>query len=119
MEGNYSVKIESFAERHFIKSFQKKYKTAWDVTQRAIIAEFEHIDALLLTDRAETKFTVAGTHESAKASGNRCIIAAYKSSQSVLVLLIYGKTDLGGRKETDAWKNLVRDNYPDLKGLVR
>jgi hypothetical protein len=92
MEGNYLVKIEPFAERHFIKFFQKKYKTAWDVTLRAIFAEFERIDSLLLTDRAEviseiddvriikTKFKIAGTQESAKTSGNRCIVADYRSS---------------------------------------
>jgi hypothetical protein len=87
MHGNYSVQIEGFAERHFIKSFEKKYKVRWDFTLRAIIAELERIDTLLLTSRAETicdagdikivktKFRVVGTKESAKTSGNRCIVA--------------------------------------------
>ena len=87
MQGNYSVKIEDFAERHFIKSFQRKYKIHWDITLRAITAELERIDMLLKTDRAETmcdvdgvkivktKFKVVKTKESAKTSGNRCIVA--------------------------------------------
>jgi hypothetical protein len=129
MEGNYLVKIEPFAERHFIKFFQKKYKTAWDVTLRAIFAEFERIDSLLLTDRAEviseiddvriikTKFKIAGTQESAKTSGNRCIVAVNQSSQSVSVLFVYGKTDLGGGKETMEWKNIIKENYPELRNF--
>lgn len=109
---NYSVYIEAFTERHFIKGFQKKYKIQWDFTLRAIVAELERIDTLLLTDRAETicdidgikivktKFKVAKTKESAKTSGNRCIVAWHEDKQLVSVLLVYGKTDLGGSKET-------------------
>ncbi len=129
MQGNYSVEVESFAERHFIKGFQKKYKKQWEVTFRAITAELEHIDKLIETDRAETvydvdglrivktKFKVAGTKESAKTSGNRCIVAWYPDRAIVYILLVYGKTDLGGAKETVAWTNLVKENYPQYKNL--
>src|SRR3989338_5329818 len=108
MQGNCSVQIEAFAERHFIHSFEKKYKKHWGVTLFAIIAELERIDTLLLTSKAETichvgdirivktKFKVAGTNESAKTSGNRCIVAWHTDEQLVHVLLVYGKTDLGG-----------------------
>jgi hypothetical protein len=49
MQSNYSVQIEDFAQRHFIKSFEKKYKGHWDITLQAIFAALERIDMLLLT----------------------------------------------------------------------
>ncbi|MCX6756298.1 MAG: hypothetical protein NTX85_03085 [Candidatus Nomurabacteria bacterium] len=124
MQGNSTVQIEDFAQRHFIKSFEKKYKVHWDITLRAIMAELERIDMLLLTDRAETvydggdvkiiktKFKVVKSKESATTSGNRCILAWHKNNHFVSILLVYGKTDLGGGKETAEWKRIVKENYP-------
>lgn len=123
MQGNFSVTIEDFAERHFIKSFQKKYQGQWDITRIAIIAELERVDNLLRTDRAETisdvdglqiiktKFRVVGTKESAKTSGNRCIVAVNKEKQSVSILLVYTKTDLSGKNETAEWKAIIKEQY--------
>ena len=131
MQGNYSVRVEKFAERHFIKGFEKKYRSHWDVTMRAITAELERIDMLLLTDKAETicdadgvrivktKFRVAGTKESAKTSGNRCIVAWHAEQQFVAVLLVYGKTDLSGHNETAAWQSMVRENYPEYEHFFK
>lgn len=123
MQGNFSVTVEEFAERHFIKSFQKKYQKGWDMTRLAIVAELERIDNLILTDRAETisdvdgvlivktKFRVVGTKESAKTSGNRCIVAVDKEKQTVSVLLVYAKTDLRRRNETAEWKAIIKEQY--------
>jgi hypothetical protein len=130
MQGNYSIIIEYFAESHYIKSFQKKYNGAWDVTRRAVIAEFERIDMLLQTEKAEiistvgvvkilkTEFKIAGTKESAKTSGNRCIIAVDEKAKKVSVLLIYTKTDVKGTNETVWWKKLVSDTYADYKWVL-
>lgn len=130
MQGNYSVRIEDFAESHFIKKFKKKYKKHWDFTLIAIIAELERLDTFLLTDKAETiidindlkivktKFKVAGTNESAKTSGNRCIVSWYPKKQCVSVLLVYGKTDLNGTNETAEWKRVIKDNYPEYKNIL-
>ncbi|MBI3255671.1 MAG: hypothetical protein HYZ63_01750 [Candidatus Andersenbacteria bacterium] len=130
MQGNYAVQIESYAERHFIKSFRKKYKSHWDITLLAIIAELERIDALLLTNRAEiiigtdevkiikTKFKIARSNESATSSGNRCIVAWYPTKRRVSVLLVYGKTDIGDGNETAVWKRLIKDNYPELQDIL-
>jgi hypothetical protein len=127
MEGNYSVQIEKFAERHYIKNFEKKYKSHWDVTLRAITAELERIDALINTDRAETihdvngvkiiktKFRVFGTKESAKTSGNRCIVAWHQEKKFISVLLVYSKTDLSGHNETTEWQGIIKENYPKYK----
>jgi hypothetical protein len=129
MPGNYSVKVEVFAEKYFIKGFQRKHKAHWDITLRAITAELERIDMLLQTDRAvvicgddikiiKTKFKVVGTHESAKTSGNRCIVAWNKDKQVVNILLVYGKTDLSGNNETAQWKSLIKENYSEYKDLI-
>ena len=95
----YSVQINEFAERHFIKSFQKKYKTNWEVTLKAIVYQLERIDKFLLTDKAEiiidgeiqiikTKFRIASSKESAKTSGHRCIVALHTKTKQIFVLLI-------------------------------
>lgn len=130
MQANFSVQIGKFAERHYIKTFEKKYKSHWDITLRAIIAELEHIDVLISTDKAETikdvgglkvvktKFRVAGTKESAKTSGNRCIVLWDIEKRNVILLLVYGKTDLSGRNETAEWIRLVKDGYPEYCDLV-
>jgi hypothetical protein len=129
MHGHYSVSIEPFAERHFIKSFAKKYKNHWEVTLRAIIAELERIDMLLHTSRAEviidggavkiikTQFRVDRSKESAKTSGNRCIVGWHQQKQYVSVLLVYSKTDLSGTNETAEWQRLVKENYVEWREL--
>lgn len=129
MHGNYSVRIEKFAERHFIKSFEKKHKNHWDVTLRAIIAGLERIDLLINTSRAETicdvdgikiiktEFRVDRSKESARMSGNRCIVAWNQEKQFVSILLVYGKTDISGHNETAQWQRIVRDNYTEYGHL--
>jgi hypothetical protein len=122
---NYEVIFETFTARHFIKSFEKKYKTAWDFTLRFLYKEFEQIDLLFLKNTAEyisdrnadvvickTEFKIAGTGESRHGSGNRCIVAIHVDTHTVRVLLVYHKNDLTGNNETVSWKNLIRNNYP-------
>lgn len=130
MPSNNSVQIEKFAEGHYVKTFEKKYKQHWNVTLDAIITGLERIDVLLETDKAsmicesdglqiiKTEFRVVGTKESAKTSGNRCIVAWQVERQQVSVLLVYSKTDIPKKNETAAWKKLVRDNYPEYKNLL-
>lgn len=127
---NYIVTVESFANRHYIKNFGKKYHSAWDITLKALISQFEHIDMLLQKDVAEiivnsgnlkivkSEFSVAGTHQSPKSSGNRCIVAIDESCKKVFVLLVYHKTDLGDGNETAKWKNVIKENYPDYRNLL-
>ncbi len=129
MEPNFSVQIEAFAEKHFIKSFEKKYRNNWDLTLRAIIEMLERVDALLKTSKAETicdfgsqkfiktEFRVFGTKDSAKTSGNRCIVVADYAKREVKILLIYTKTDLSGHNETAEWQRLVKENYTEFKNV--
>lgn len=130
MDVYYSVQVEEFAEKHFIKKFQKKYPGKWEVTLTAIKAQLSRIDTLLLTDKAETivdrgevrivktEFRVAGTKESAKTSGNRCIVAWHPKELLVYILLVYSKTDLSGKNETAEWQSIVKTNYPQYKHIV-
>ncbi len=126
----YAVSIELFVERHYIKNFKKKYKTAWDITQRAIEKEFQNFDILFERSIAETivdggdikicktEFRVAGTKQSRHGSGNRCIVALHKNSK-VNVLLLYHKSHLvGSGSETAKWKQVIKKNYPEYKGLI-
>jgi hypothetical protein len=125
------VIIGEYAQRHFIKSFEKKYGDHWDVTLIAIIAQLERIDSLLKLKKIETisdigaikilkmQFKVAMTNESARSSGNRCIVAWHADTQIVRVLLVYSKTDLSGKNETAEWKNMIRENYPEYKELCK
>ena len=40
----YKVVFEDFTKRHFIKNFEKKYKSQWNKTQDDIIFVCEHIE---------------------------------------------------------------------------
>jgi len=122
----YEVVFEPFTERHYIRTFSKKYKSAWDFTLKFIRDEFERIDILFgksiaeyITDRNEdvvickTEFKIAGTQESRHGSGNRCIVAIHKDQKVVKVLLVYSKVDVKGSKETSWWQSVIKDNYQD------
>jgi len=130
MPSNNSVEIEPFAANHFVKSFEKKHKQHWNTTFLSIIDGLKRIEFLLQTNRAETisvageiiiiktQFRIDGTKESAKSSGNRCIVAWHTDNQKVAVLLVYCKTDIVGRNETAAWKSLVRKNYVQYSHVI-
>lgn len=127
----YAVVFEPFTERHFIKTFSKKYKGAWNTTVSFLTEEFKFIDVLFLKSIAEyitdknadivickIEFKIAGTQESRHGSGNRCIAAIHKNINKVCVLLVYHKNNLGGSNETAAWKNLVKANYPEYSKIL-
>lgn len=127
----YEVTFESFTERHFIRTFAKKYKGAWDFTLRTLVEEFERVDVLLtrsiaeyITDKnadiviCKTEFKISGTQESRHGSGNRCIIAIHRDESKVCVLLVYHKNDLGGGNETTNWKKLVKENYSEYSSIL-
>lgn len=127
----YAVYFEPFTERHFIKTFEKKHKGAWERTLAGLVLEFTYVNLLFEKSIAETicisedndikicktEFKIAGTEVSRHASGNRCIIAVCESTNSVYVLLVYSKGDLGDN-ETAKWKSHVKDNYPQYAELM-
>jgi hypothetical protein len=126
---SYEVSIESFAERHFIRTFAKKYKSSWDFTLSALEREFQSFDVILeksiaeeITDRnadiviCKTEFKISGTQESRHGSGNRCIVAKHKNK--ICVLLVYHKNNLGNGNETANWKRMIKDNYPEYAYML-
>jgi len=131
MSTNYEVTIESFVERHYIRTFTKKYKKAWDFTLSALVREFQSFDVILektiaeeITDKnadvviCKTEFKISGTQESRHGSGNRCIVAKHKNTNKISVLLVYHKNDLGGGNETANWKSVIKENYPEYTDLL-
>jgi hypothetical protein len=126
----YQVIFTNFAKRHFIKNFSKKYKNAWDFTFNSLRIEFEQIDFLFQKSVAEvivetgeikickTEFKIAGSNQSRHGSGNRCIVAIHKNTNIVNVLLVYHKNDLGGGAETARWKQIIKENYLEYRGLL-
>lgn len=127
---NYDIVFKPFTERHYIRTFAKKYKRAWDITQRIITEEFRQVDLLFLKNTAETitdnqnikicktEFKIAGTQESRHGSENRCIVAINKDVATVYILLVYNKKDFGGGNETANWKNIIKENYPEYRSLL-
>ena len=128
----YEVIFRPFTDRHFIRTFAKKYKGAWERTLNGLTLEFTLVDLLFDKTIAETisishdndlkicktEFKIAGTEVSRHASGNRCIIAVCKSTQTVHVLLVYSKGDIRGSNETVGWKAIIKDNYPEYRKIV-
>ena len=127
----YDVIFEPFTERHYVRTFAKKYKQAWERTISGLILEFTFVDLLFkksiaesITDKnadiviCKTEFKIAGTNVSRHASGNRCIIAIHKNENKVCVLFVYGKTDLSSGNETAEWKNVIRENYSEYRKYI-
>jgi hypothetical protein len=128
----YEVYFRPFTERHFVRTFAKKYKGAWERTLKGLILEFTFVDLLFKKSIAETicvsdnndvkicktEFKIAGTEVSRHASGNRCIVAVCKSVAIVHVLLVYSKGDIGESNETAKWKATIKENYPEYRDLL-
>lgn len=57
-------------------------------------------------------------NESAKTSGNRCVVAIDKNKCQARVLLVYSKNDIEGKNETVWWKTKIKRNFSDLKNLL-
>ncbi len=126
---NYSVDFDSFCERHYIKAFAKKYKTAWDKTRDDIQEVCRRIDAVLEYKRADLiasvdkyklvklDFAVEGTRISPKRSGNRCILVVDEDMRSVKILLIYSKNDISQPNETAKWKSIIKQEFGDIRKI--
>lgn len=105
----FAVSWSKYAQRHYLKSFEKKYKgKQWEITRVSIE---EDLKRLAFSDLQKTQqvdelyhcgcywifkydFRVAKTKESAKSSGNRCLVFADCEQKFLEILLIYAKTDL-------------------------
>jgi hypothetical protein len=122
----YQVVFEEYAEQHYIKDFEKKYKTHWSVTRRSIADALERITNLEGTSRLDFiyksnretylfkfDFKIAKTDFSPKTSGNRCIVEVYNQKLEVKVLLVYAKNhiDRPDGQETMWWRGHVENTF--------
>lgn len=118
----YVVVFEEYAEKHYIKDFEKKHKVNWDVTRQSIQDYLERIanlsgtsvlDLICNSNRdvllVKYDFKVAKTNVSPKTSGNRCILGVCNKKLEVRVLLVYCKdhVDRSAKQETLWWKEHV------------
>jgi hypothetical protein len=129
MGENYSVNFDEYCERHYIKSFEKKYHQAWVKTRITIEDVCRRIDNMLLYNRADLiaavdeyklvklDFAVQGTRVSPKASGNRCILVVDEMRHNVDILLVYNKDIIGPPNETTKWRAEVKQAFPDIGKL--
>jgi hypothetical protein len=123
---NYNVEFDNFCDRHYVKSFAKKYKSTWPGTMQAIEDVSKRIDAMLDYDRADLiasngqfklvklDFSVEGTRISPKSSGNRCILVIDEDIRSVRILIVYSKNDISSPNETSKWKTIIKDQFTEL-----
>jgi len=126
---DYNCEFDEFTERHYVKKLAKRHEHYWDKTQNDIIDICKRIDKTLEYSRADPissagqyklvklDFSIEGSGVSPKNSGHRCILVVDEMLRSVRILLVYSKHEIGSPNETAKWKNVVRDNFPDIKAI--
>lgn len=129
MSPNYSCEWMPFAERHYAKTFAKKYKNGWLETRNNIDEVCRRIDNMLDFKRADLiysvrcyrlvklDFSIAGTHISPKKSGNRCLLFVDEERRHVQILMAYSKNDISPPNETAKWKRIIKAEYRDIAGI--
>lgn len=134
----FSVKFTSYAEKHYLNNFKKKYKgKIWEFTELSIKEDLSRlrtinnttqksnqIDELKYYDNtwlAKYDFKIAGSNQSTKSSGNRCILYINNNEDIIEILLIYNKTDIPkNKKETKYIMDEISNNYGNkLKELIK
>lgn len=125
-----TIEIDSYAERHFIKDFVKKYKKQWDLTLISIKTVLLHLDNLLLTDKAEIihsfpqgriikfEFKLAWSKKSAKSSGNRMILYHGFTTHTCYILLVYHKWHIKWNNETIWREQEIKQNCAIIKNIM-
>ena len=130
MSTKYGVSVEKFAERYYLKNFRRRYKKAFDIPWNAHFLMLQKFDLMLEKERThrisdpnkeivicKCDFKIL-PNESAKESGNRCIVAQYVERKEIKILLVYCKNDIQGHSETVWWKNIIKENYPIYKEFL-
>lgn len=126
---DYNVVVGEYAKKHFIKSFEKKYKSAWGKTNETVFKMLSRIVIYSRTSKvnkvhicdykyiAKCEFNIEWHNVSTKASWNRIIVYVDEELFEVKILLLYGKTDIKWSNETQWWENEISKNYPDISDL--
>lgn len=126
INNKYSVIVGEYAKKHFIKSFSKKYKSAWEKTFTTIENVLSRIVAFSRTSKvnqicvcehqyiAKCEFNIEWQKTSTKTSWNRIIVYVDEELFETKILLLYAKTDIKWEHETAWWKSEVKNNYSDI-----
>lgn len=122
----YNVIVSEYAKRHFIKSFEKKYKSIWIKTFETIENMLSRIEIFSQTSKvnkihicddwyiAKCEFNIEWVKVSTHASWNRIIVYVNETTLKVEILLIYAKTDIWSHNETTWWEQELKDNHKDI-----
>lgn len=125
----YNVIVSEYAKRHFIKTFEKKYKSVWEKTLITIKNMLSRIEIFSKTSKvnkihncenwylAKCEFNIEWIKISTHASWNRIIVYVDESKQEVHILLMYSKTDVWHHNETTWWEQEIKDNHKEIACL--
>lgn len=123
------VVFAQYAERHFLKDFEKRYRgRQWQVTLESILADIGRVkkrdNVLQQTQQVDElwhkgdkwifkyDFAVAQTRKSAKASGNRCVVFMDAKKNEAQILLIYAKDNVPKKMGEQKWiEGIVREEF--------
>ena len=128
----YRVYVNKYAEKHYIKRFDKYYKgKIWLVTFESIKDDLRRIRALEKTQQVDElqhtddlwlfkyDFTVAKSGKSPKGSGNRCIAVLDCMVHRVEILFLYGKNDLPkNQSENNFIKQTLKSDFPKIWNIL-
>ncbi|MCR4880226.1 MAG: hypothetical protein K5906_04660 [Bacilli bacterium] len=132
---HFSVSFREYANSHYRKEFQKKYKgKQWEYTEKSIFEDLRRLRApnnttqfSMQVDQLKHKddywlikydFRIAGKKESTKNSGNRIVAFINNNINKLDILLIYSKTDLPKNiKETAFIERTIKEVYPEITKL--
>lgn len=122
----YNVIVSEYAKKHYIKSFSKKYKSAWDKTFETIKNILSRIVAYSKTSKvnkihicdnkyiAKCEFNIEWQNISTKASWNRIIVYVDEEIFEIKILLLYSKTDIKWNNETTWWEQEIKANHKEI-----
>ena len=128
-DSQYIVEVTSEAQKRYIKKLEKRHKNYWSVTFKALKEAIKRVESLLQTDKAEilkavdghrivkVYFTIAGSKQSAKASGHRCIVHLDARTRIASILLVYSKKELSSPNETNKIRSQIKALYPQIVTL--
>ena len=126
------VGFSEYSKRHFLKRFEKDYKgKSWNATVSSILEDLRRIkfpgkdlqrrqkvDELWHKDNFwifKYDFKIAGTKQSTKTSGNRCVVFLDAKNNRAEILLIYNKTDLPKNCGEQQWlEQTLRSKFSNL-----
>ena len=133
----FAVKFSGYANRHYLKRFEKYYGgRQWDITVESIFQDMsrikvsdsdlqktQQVDELWQKEKYwifKCDFRVAQTKESTKSSGNRCVAFLDNAANKIIILIIYGKGDLPKNIGEQAYiEQALNTEFRDYMSLVR